>query len=116
MSGERGAAIVLAILAGLGLPVGGLALFISPMLFDAPAAGGWPVNLLFAGCVAWVPCFLVALILAIAAATGKRATARHLLLRLALVALLLPIVLIGSGYVAVQTVCGGQFACKGAAG
>ncbi len=112
MSGDRALAIVIAVLAGLGLPIAGVALLFSPMLFDAPDAGGWPVTLLWAGLLAGLPCLLAASIVGIAAATARAERVRRKLLLAALVALLTPAALIGSGALAVRLVCDGTFTCR----
>lgn len=111
MSGDRALAIIVAVIAGLGLPFAAMALVFSPMLYDSPNAGGWPVSLLFTGLLSGLPCLIGAVILAIAAAVTKSARRRPLLLA-AIIALATPVALIGVGALTIDLACNGRFQCR----
>jgi hypothetical protein len=112
MNGDRAVAIIVAVIAGLGLPFAGMALVFSPMLYDSPNAGGWPLTLLFVGLMSALPCLIGALILGTAAAVGKFAAKRRPLLLAAIIALAAPVVLIGMGALTIDFVCHGRFECR----
>lgn len=112
MNGDRALAIIVAVIAGLGLPFATMALMFSPMLYDSPNAGGWPLSLLFAGLMSALPCLIAALVLGIVAAVPKFAAKRRPLLLAAIVALATPVVLIGMGALTIDLVCDGRFECR----
>ena len=68
MNGDRALAIIVAVIAGLGLPFAAMAILFSPMLYDSPNAGGWPLTVLFVGLMSALPCLIGALVLGIVAA------------------------------------------------
>ncbi len=111
MSGDRALAIIVAVIAGLGLPFAAMALMFSPMLYDSPNAGGWPLSLLFVGLMSALPCLIGAVILGIVAAVTKTPKRRPLLLA-AILALATPVVLIGMGALTIDLVCDGRFECR----
>lgn len=111
MNGDRALAIVVAVIAGLGLPFAAMALLFSPMLYDSPNAGGWPLSLLFTGLMSALPCLIGAVILGIVAAVPKTSRRRPLLLA-AILALATPVCLIGLGALTIDLVCDGRFECR----
>lgn len=112
MNGDRALAIIVAVIAGLGLPFAAMAILFSPMLYDSPGAGGWPLTLLFVGLMSALPCLIAASILGLVAAMAKFAAKRRPLLLAAIIALAAPVVLIGAGALAIDLVCDGRFTCR----
>ncbi len=112
MNGDRALAIIVAVIAGLGLPFAAMAILFSPMLYDSPNAGGWPLTVLFVGLMSALPCLIGALVLGIVAAVPKFATKRRPLLLAAILALAAPVVLIGVGALTIDLVCDGRFECR----
>jgi len=112
MNGDRALAIIVAVIAALGMPFAAMAILFSPMLYDSPDAGGWPLTVLFVGLMSALPCLIVALVLGGVAAVGRFAAKRRPLLLAAIIALATPVVLIGMGALTIDLVCDGRFACR----